>query len=167
MCSRLRGFAPRNSYSNYEIISSCLAPRYIAVARAQLSPHTFQCVPYIHDACSSNHLTARSLGAIPRVSIPAVGEIGSCFSNLTLYHNSIGRPFTPRHSSRKPSTLLVSACRVFRALASLRACPSAVGLPWPLRFALVGFASLGLASPLRACLALLRLGLWASLGGLR
>ena len=122
----------------------------------------------------SNQLTFCILGASPPCFIPAAGGFGSCFSNLALYHNSIGRPFTTRHSSRKPSTLLVSACRFVSGLGLLRASPCLrpCGFgPW------LGLR-LSLSASLRPCrpslrlaclslrrLALLRLGLAASLGG--
>lgn len=59
------------------------------------SPMLFQCVPYIHDACSSNHLTACSLGANSLVSIPAARERGAGKSCTSLCTNSTEVSLSP------------------------------------------------------------------------
>lgn len=83
------------------------------------SPMLFQCVPYKHDACSSNHLTACSLGA--NLPLQFRGE-----NTLKLCRIGI---FT---SSQKGNAHASRLCLWHRLVASLRTC-NAFGLR-PLSF---------------------------------
>lgn len=76
---------------------------------------SFQCVPYIHDACSSNHLTACSLGANSLVSIPAAREQGAGKSCTSLCTNSTKVSLSPRTRLTQGETRFrASSVRVIR-----------------------------------------------------